>query len=135
MTFKKGTSGNPAGREKGVTKIEPLRQALMLSVPAIIDSLTAAALAGDIQAAKLLLERVFPALKAVEQPVSIAMPGESLCSKGADIIRAVGQAEIPATTGSVVMSTLLSQAKLLEQNELVTRINDLEIMVGELRGK
>lgn len=135
MGYKKGQSGNPAGKASGSGKIQPLRDALMLSVPAIIDSLTSAALAGDIQASKLLLERVFPALKPTEQVITLPLSGTALTDRGEAVIAAIHAGEISPSTAHIVLNALLSQAKLVEQGELVTRINDLEIMMREIRGK
>ena len=62
----KGQSGNPKGRPAGSGEVAKLRAAIAGQVPAILESLTAAALAGDVQAARLLLERALPPIKAIE---------------------------------------------------------------------
>jgi hypothetical protein len=131
MAFKKGQSGNPQGKVSGSGKIQPLRDALMEHVPAIIDSLVAAALAGDLQASKLLLERVFPSLKSIELPITIQLPDSSLTSKGEAILSSVSTGVIPPSTAQVLLNLLLAQSKLLEQDELITRIDDLEILMKE----
>ncbi len=58
--WKPGQSGNPKGRPPGVGEIGKMRAAIAGNVPAILESLTTAALAGDVQAARLLLERALP---------------------------------------------------------------------------
>ena len=65
--WKKGESGNPRGRRPGSGEVAKLRTAIAAHVPTIIERLTAAALQGDVGAARLLLERVIPPLKAAEQ--------------------------------------------------------------------
>ncbi len=67
MAFKKGQSGNPAGRKPGTSQAAKLRQAIEDDLPDIIQSLVDAAKAGDTSAAKLLLDRAIPTLKP-EQP-------------------------------------------------------------------
>jgi hypothetical protein len=58
MPFKKGQSGNPAGRPKGLRdRRAALRYKLTRQLPDILKTLAAAAKGGDIQAARLILER------------------------------------------------------------------------------
>ena len=57
--WQKGQSGNP----KGVpTKIVELRKAIADDVPGILKRMSEMALLGDVQAARLLLERCIPPL-------------------------------------------------------------------------
>lgn len=50
--WKKGESGNPAGRKQGTGEVAAIRAAIADQVPAIIKQLTTAALAGDVGAAR-----------------------------------------------------------------------------------
>lgn len=59
-----GQSGNPAGRKPGSGEVAALRAGIREHVPAIVQKLVEAALAGDTGAARLLLERVIPPMKA-----------------------------------------------------------------------
>jgi hypothetical protein len=69
MGFKKGTSGNPAGRKPGtVTKVGKLRAGIEAHVPGILETLAELAKGGDVQAAKILLDRVLPALRLSWRP-------------------------------------------------------------------
>jgi len=66
----KGKSGNPHGRRaKGFATAERLRNALVKELPAILEVIVKNAKAGDLDAAKTILERVLPPLKATEMPV------------------------------------------------------------------
>ena len=61
-----GESGNPSGRRPGSGEVAKLRAAIAEHLPAIVAQLVEAAKAGDVQAVRLLLERVIPPVKAAE---------------------------------------------------------------------
>ena len=63
--WKKGQSGNPAGRKAGTGIVGQLRKQLEQAAPEIVTQLIANAKAGDPLAIKLLVERVFPAPKSM----------------------------------------------------------------------
>jgi len=68
-----GQSGNPSGRPPGTGELAKLRAGIAERVPEILERLTDAALAGDVSAARLLLERVLPPIKPVELPIDLAL--------------------------------------------------------------
>lgn len=59
MAWAKGVSGNPRGRRPDAA-IAKARVKLARSLPAILDVVIQAALAGDLAAAKLVVERLIP---------------------------------------------------------------------------
>ena len=67
-----GTSGNPAGRPPGSGKVAKLRAEIAEHVPDIVAQLVESAKGGDVQAARLLLERVLPPVKAILTPSATA---------------------------------------------------------------
>jgi hypothetical protein len=124
--FQKGASGNPAGRPPGTAKIEPLRAAIREHVPVIINALVAQAKAGDAAAARLLLERAIPALKAAEAPVQVDLAGETLTARASLILDQVAAGSLSTADAKALLDALAAVAKLREVDELVRRIEVLE---------
>jgi hypothetical protein len=122
--FEKGKSGNAKGRPKSMTATL-LRQAINDDMPDILEKLIELAKGGDVQAIKLVLERVCPALKPQAVPISLPFV-ESLAGQGNEIIRATMQGQIPPDIGSQLISALANQAKIIEVDELTKRIEALE---------
>lgn len=104
-----------------------LRQSIEAHVPAIIEQLVERAKKGDAGAAKLLLERVIPPMKAVEAAAAVALPeGDSLAQKGAAVLEAVATGALAPGQGAALLTSLGTLAKLIETDELAQRIAALE---------
>ena len=129
--WKPGQSGNPAGRPPGSGEVAKLRAAIAANVPAILQSLTSAALAGDVQAAKLLLERVLPALKPAEQAQAVNIPEGTLTDKGRAVLDAVAAGELAPGQGAALLTALGTLARVVELDELTERIKRLEQQHGK----
>ena len=121
-----GTSGNPAGRKPGTGRVGKLRAAIEKDVPEILASLAAAAIGGDVGAARLLLERTVPALKPAEEAVTVQLSGNTLAERGHAALIAIAGGQIAPGQGAALLSALGSLAKLIETDELVRRIEALE---------
>jgi hypothetical protein len=121
-----GTSGNPAGRPSGTGQIAKLRAAIGERVPAILEQLINQATSGDVGAARLLLERVLPPLKAEELPVAFELQPGNLTARSAAILEAVASGNLSAATGTQLMAAIASLARVTEVDELARRIDLLE---------
>lgn len=130
--WKPGQSGNPAGRPPGSGEVGKLRASIAEHVPAILDRMVAAAREGDVQAARLLLERCLPALKPTELPQAIALPdGGSLTETGRAVLSAVGEGVLPAGEGAKLMGAIAALGRVAELDELAARIEVLEASLAK----
>ena len=125
MTFKKGTSGNAKGRPSANMTADKLRKSINDDMPDILNKLIELAKGGDVQAIKLVLERVCPALKPQAVPINLPFV-DSLAGQGNEIIRATMHGKIPPDIGSQLITALANQAKVIEIDELTKRIEALE---------
>jgi len=72
MAWTKGESGNPRGRPRKSQKtMAQLRSQISEHLPDVIEVLAGAAKEGDVQAARILVERCVPSMRAIDQNVNI----------------------------------------------------------------
>ena len=128
--WKPGQSGNPSGRKPGTGEVARLRAAIAKQMPTILERLTTAALAGDVSAARLLLERVIPPLKASEEPALLALPDGTLTEQGRAVLVAVACGDLAPGQGAALLASMGTLAKLTETDELAARIAALEAVRG-----
>ena len=124
--FKPGQSGNPKGRPKGSGAIGKLRAAISDALPDVLEAMTQKALAGDVSAARLLLERVVPPLKPEEQALPLALPDGTLTDQGRAVLAAVAAGELAPLQGSALLGAIGTLARVAEVDELERRIKALE---------
>ena len=124
--WKAGESGNPMGRPPGTGELGKLRAAIAQHVPTIIEHLVSLAQAGDVGAARLLLERVLPPMKAVEQTQAIYLPSGSLTEQGRAVLAAVAAGELAPGQGAQLLTAIGTLGKVAELDELAARIAALE---------
>ena len=121
--FKKGKSGNPSGRPKSDTaNLKPL---LAKHGKDVLQKVVDTALSGDLTACKLILDRLYPAIKAQAATVNIEA-GETLAEQGQAIITSTLDGGVSPDISQMLLAGLANQAKLIETTELIERIEALE---------
>jgi len=105
-----------------------MREKLEADVPDLLDATKQAALAGDMTAMRLLLERTLPPQKSTAAMVNIpALEKTSGLTEKADVVlAAVGRGELPPDVGASLVDALGRMAKLKELDEIERRLLALE---------
>ena len=129
--FTKGQSGNPAGRPKGSGISAKLRQAIEGEAEAIIKAMIEQAKAGDMQAAKALLDRVLPALKPESQAIHLPelVAADTMAEKARAAIDAAGAGAVSPSAASDLVAAIAGLARVVEVTELQQRLDELERMM------
>lgn len=124
-TFPKGVSGNPLGRPR--TENTMLRHRLAQHGEEVAQVVIQAALAGDIQAAKIVLERLCPPLKPSTAPVIISLPeNPSIGDTARAIIEHAASGQIAPDVAGQLVQALAALARVVEIDELERRLTALE---------
>ncbi len=103
-----------------------LRASIAGHVPEIIGQLVEAAKDGDVQAARLLLERVLPPIKPTELAVPLALPEGSLTKQGHAVLAAVSSGDLAPEQAARLLSAIGTLVRVVEIDELIDRIKKLE---------
>jgi hypothetical protein len=133
--FKRGQSGNPAGKPKGT------RNATTLALETLLDGQATAltqkaidlALTGDLAALRICLDRILPPRK--DRPLTFDFPAITNAAEAATtmsaILAAVASGEITPTEASEIGKLVDSYVRAVEATELAARIERLEKMTTQ----
>lgn len=128
--FKPGQSGNPAGKPKGARN--HATRAVLKLIEGGAEEITLAVLdaakAGDMGAARFILERIAPPIR--ERPVSIDLPdigtAAGIAEAQAAILQAAADGNLLPGEASALSAITEARRKALETEELERRIAALE---------
>lgn len=123
-----GASGNPAGRPKGSKDKKTLvAQEFEKEGSAIARVVIDKALAGDIPAANIVLQRISPPLKTRAEKVKFELDSQApLTSQARQILAAVAMGEVDPETGQVLINCTSASAGLQQVDGLDERLRALE---------
>lgn len=128
--FKPGQSGNPAGRPIGSRNATTLAVEALLEgqAEAVTQRVVNAALAGDMAAIKLVMDRIAPPRKS--RPIQISLPSigdaHGIAQAQATVVAAVAGGEITPEEATGLSGLLEGLRRALETGELEARIRRLE---------
>lgn len=123
--FAPGTSGNLKGRPKSETAA--LRESLADGAADVVKAILDAAKAGDIQACKVVLDRLLPPLKASAQFVHLALPeSASPLDTARAILSATASGTLAPDLAAQLVSAVGTFCRIEEIEELRVRIAALE---------
>jgi hypothetical protein len=128
--WKKGQSGNPDGKKPGSrNKATQMVLAMMEGgAEQITQTIIDAAKAGDLSAARLVLERLAPPMR--ERPITLDLPAIDnaigISTAQAAILQAAADGELLPGEAATLAGILESRRKAFETQELENRITALE---------
>ena len=128
--FAPGNKASP-GRPRGRGPVGEMRDALAADLGGIIDTVKARALAGDMQAARIILDRLVPSLRPVEMPAVLTLPaGATLAGQAQAVIDSAAAGELAPSQAAQIVTALGGVAKIIETTELLKRIEALESLTA-----
>lgn len=132
--FKKGQSGNPSGRPKGIKdRRVALRQLLSPFAGDLIAKAVELAMAGDTQALRICMDRIIPHAK--EDPIDMKLPkilGPEDCTKAqAAVLNAVAEGDLLPGEGQTLSGLIENQRRAYETTELAKRLDAIEEQLKE----
>lgn len=128
--FKPGVSGNPAGKPRGVrNRATQLAEKLMeADARQIVAQVVASALAGDMTAARMVLDRIAPTPR--DRRIEIDLP--TVATAGdvdqaqATVLAQVAAGELRPSEGQAMSDLIENRRRAIETSELAERIGALE---------
>ncbi|WP_367239002.1 hypothetical protein AB1H94_15685 [Pseudomonas fulva] len=126
----KGHSGNPGGRS-GQT--QAIRAKLAEGAEAVIKKVLAAARKGDMQACRLILERLVPPVKPTAEPVQFELDDSDLPSAARSILRAIASGDLPPDQGRHLIVAPGAVSKVIEVEELEKAVEELRQRIEEMQ--
>lgn len=128
-TFAKGQTGNPGGRPGNLAK---LRKTLTDGSEAVAKVVLAAAKKGDMQACRLVLERIVPTLKPMTEPVTFDLDDTDLITTARSIMRAIAAGTLPTEQGKALLDAVVGMSRVIEVAELEKQLAELrELMESQ----
>lgn len=128
--FEPGQSGNPAGKPKGTRhRVTQLAENLMSDdIEAVVKAVIEKAKEGDMQAARIIVDRICPPRKG--RTVEIRLPdtvdSDGVAKAQSAVLLAASEGEITPDEAKILADIIEARRKAIETTELEARIARLE---------
>jgi hypothetical protein len=133
--FRKGRSGNPAGKPRGArhTTTVALEALLDGQAQALTQKAIDLALGGDLVAVRLCLDRILPPRK--DRPVTFALPpvatAQDAANLSSSVLAAVATGEITPSDAGEIGKLIETFLRAFEAAEISQRLDRLERMTNQ----
>jgi hypothetical protein len=121
-----GRSANPKGKPPDSGMVGTLRKAIRERLPSIVAKLADQAEAGDVQAARVLVERVLPPVRAESREIVVEVLADDLTARAKGLIDAALAGKIPPNVAAELIQAIGATAKVAELVEFEQRLRRLE---------
>lgn len=92
----------------------------------VVKTMLEQALAGDVAAAGVIVNRLVPTLKPASEPIPISLPEGTLAEQALAVVRAIADGVIAPSDGKTVMDALQAAAALGQLGDVERRLAALE---------
>ncbi|MEZ5538345.1 MAG: DUF5681 domain-containing protein [Thiolinea sp.] len=125
---KGGKSPNPSGRPKGApTSQTQLAKLLKDRADDVVQTVVNAALAGDMQAANIVVSRIIPPLKSEAQKVTFQFDASQPLSKQVEqVLQAISEGKVAPDGGKQLIELIGSLGTIRQMDEYEARLKALE---------
>jgi len=105
----------------GQSVITRFRAQIEPDAPAILQVMVTAAKGGNIQAARLILERIIPPIKPTEKAIELPLMGDSLAEMGKAVLAGISVGKVAPTQGIQLIASIGALSRLIQIDELERR--------------
>lgn len=132
IRFQKGRSGNPKGRPQGSRNKASLmaEQLFAEDVESVCKAVIAKAKAGNMYAAKIILDRLLPPKK--DAPINIQLPQ---ITTSYDVLKAIQCVTQAVGDGNITPSEGEALARILNVNAIAIEVYEFECTLNQLEQK
>lgn len=126
--WKPGQSGNPKGRPPGRPDARSrFRRAIQAKGDELLKVVLDAALAGDMAALKLCLDRLAPPLRPSAEPIEVDLPENGTAQEqAAAVLAAIARGEVSVPDGKLLIDAISAVSSLSELPAILSRLDALE---------
>ena len=125
----KGVTNNVHGRPVGLGPVATLRREMLAGgkLEDLVEKVYGLALQGDLVAARLILDRAWPALRSQAALVNVPLnPADTLTAKATALLHAAAAGELPSDVASDLIRAVASVSTIEQGDELRKRLDALE---------